>query len=179
MQIKHISQEDNPMKKKQWMMVMVLLATASLAISACSIAVDRNPDGSLRLEVNLPESTIQSEIAAALNDPLITDLQAELRQGYIFVTAERKRVLGDETDMMTFRLDLGTRDGHLTAVISNAKINDEPVNDAYVTVWNQRMAQRLEEAAKRNPDSSLQSVSVSDDALNFIWRVETPRSKGE
>jgi hypothetical protein len=161
------------------MLAMVLLATASLAISACTIAVDRNPDGSLRLEVDLPESTIQEEIAAALNDPLITDLQVDLRHGYIFVTADRKRVLGDETDLLSFRLDLGTHAGHLTAVISDAKINDELVNDAYVEVWNQRLAQRLEEAAKRNPDSSLQSVSVGDDGLNFIWRVETARSKGE
>ncbi len=167
------------MKNRKWMLAMVLLATASLAVSACSIAVDRNPDGSLRLEVNLPESTIQEEIAAALNDPLISDLQTDLRQGYIFVTAERKRVLGEETDMLSFRLDLGVRDGHLTAVISDAKINDEPVNEAYVEVWNQRLAQRLEEAAKRNPDSSLQSVSVGDDALNFIWRIETARSRGE
>jgi len=134
--------------------------------------------GCLVIEVDLPESTIQEEIAAALNDPLITDLQVDLRQGYIFVTADRKRVLGDETDMLSFRLDLGTHDGHLTAVISDAKINDEPVNEAYVTVWNQRLAQRLEEAAKRNPDSSLQSVSVGDDALNFIWWVETARSRG-
>ncbi|MFX0143799.1 MAG: hypothetical protein ACFE9C_06960 [Candidatus Hodarchaeota archaeon] len=167
------------MKNNRWMLVMVLLATVSLAISACSIAVDRNPDGSLRLEVDLPESTIQEEIAAALNDPLITDLQTDLRQGYIFVTAERKRVLGEETDMLSFRLDLGAQNGHLTAVISDAKINDEPVNEAYVEVWNQRLAQRLEEAAKRNPDSSLQSVSVGDDALNFIWRIETARSRGE
>jgi hypothetical protein len=167
------------MNKRQWMVMMVLLAVASLAISACSIAVDRNPDGSLRLEVNLPESTIQEEIAAALDDPLITDLQADLRQGYIFVTAERKRVMIDDTDLMSFRLDLGIKDGHLTAVISDAKINDEPVDEAYVDIWNERLAKRLENAGRRNPDSSLQSVSVSDDALNFIWRVETPRSRGE
>jgi hypothetical protein len=173
------SQEDNPMNKKQWMAMVVLLASASLALGACSIAVDRNPDGSLRLEVNLPETTIQEEIAAALDDPLITDLQADLRQGYIYVTAERKRVVGDETDMLTFRLDLGTKEGHLTAVISDAKINDEPVDEAYVGIWNERLAKRLENAGKRNPDSSLQSVSVSDDSLDFIWRVETPRSKGE
>lgn len=167
------------MNKKQWMAMVMLLATASLALGACSIAVDRNPDGSLRLEVNLPESAIQEEIAAALDDPLITDLQADLRQGYIYVTAERKRVVGDETDMLTFRLDLGTKEGHLTAVISDAKINQESVNEAYVDIWNERLAKRLENAGKQNPDSSLQSVSISDDSLDFIWRVETPRSKGE
>jgi len=167
------------MNKKQWVAMVMLLANASLALGACSIAVDRNPDGSLRLEVNLPESAIQEEIAAALDDPLITDLQADLRQGYIYVTAERKRVMGDETDMLTFRLDLGTKEGHLTAVISDAKINQEPVNEAYVDIWNERLAKRLENAGKQNPNSSLQSVSVSDDSLDFIWRVETPRSKGE
>lgn len=167
------------MNKKQWMAMVMLLATASLALGACSIAVDRNPDGSLRLEVNLPESAIQEEIAAALDDPLITDLQADLRQGYIYVTAERKRVVGDETDMLTFRLDLGTKEGHLAAVISDAKINQESVNEAYVDIWNERLAKRLENAGKQNPDSSLQSVSISDDSLDFIWRVETPRSKGE
>jgi hypothetical protein len=166
------------MNKRRWM-AMMLLAVASLAISACTIAVDRNPDGSLRLEVDLPESTIQEEIAAALDDPLITDLQADLRQGYIFVTAERKRVMIDDTDSLSFRLDLGAKDGRLTAVISEAKINDEPVDEAYVDVWNERLAKRLENAGKRNPDSSLQSVSVSNDALNFTWRVETARSRGE
>lgn len=132
-----------------------------------------------KLEVNLPKSAIQEEIAAALDDPLITDLQADLRQGYIYVTAERKRVVGDETDMLTFRLDLGTKEGHLTAVISDAKINQESVNEAYVDIWNERLAKRLENAGKQNPDSSLQSVSISDNSLDFIWRVETPRSKGE
>ena len=139
------------MNKKQWMAMVMLLATASLALGACNIAVDRNPDGSLRLEVNLPESAIQEEIAAALDDPLITDLQADLRQGYIYVTAERKRVVGDETDMLTFRLDLGTKEGHLTAVISDAKINQEAVNEAYVDIWNERLAKRLENAGKQTP----------------------------
>ncbi len=98
------------MKNKRWVLVTVLLATASLAISACSIAVDRNPDGSLRLEVNLPESTIQEEITAALNDPLITDVQVDLRQGYIFVTADRKRRVG-RRDRLT---ELSAGPGHNT-----------------------------------------------------------------
>ena len=46
------------MNKNQWMAMVTLLATASLVLGACSIAVDRNPDGSLRLEVNLPESDV-------------------------------------------------------------------------------------------------------------------------
>jgi hypothetical protein len=168
-----------PMYKKRWIVTMVLAVVVVLAMSACSIALDRNPDGSLRIEIDLPESTIQDEISVALNDPLIEDLQADLRQGYIFVSGERRRVVGDETDTMTFRLDLGTQDGHLTAVVSNAKINEEPVDEAYIAVWNERIANRLESAAKRNPNATLQAVKVTDSALSFTWRIETARSRGE
>jgi hypothetical protein len=167
------------MNKKRWIVTIVLTATAVLALSACSIAVDRNPDGSLKIDIDLPESTIQDEISVALNDPLIEDLQADLRQGYIFVSGERRRVIGDETDTMTFRLDLGVKDGHLTAVVSDAKINNEPVDQAYIAVWNERIANRLEGAAKRNPNATLQAVKVTDSALSFTWRIETARSRGE
>ena len=36
------------MDKKLWMVIMVLATTAVLVMSACSIVVDRNPDGSLK-----------------------------------------------------------------------------------------------------------------------------------
>jgi hypothetical protein len=167
------------MNQKRWVHSLLLIAIGCFILSACTINVERNPDGSLSAEVNLPESTIQTEIHLALNDPLITDLEADLHQGYISVSAERRRVFGDESDTLTFRLDLGTEDGHLTALISNAKVNDESVDQAVVNVWNERLANQLEKAGKRNPDSSLQSVAISENALTFVWRIETPRSRGD
>lgn len=164
------------MHGRRWTSALGLIVLA-LTMSACSIGVDRNPDGSLRLEVNLPEATIQDEIEAGLNDPLIQDLQADLREGYILVTADRKRVLGDQVDRMTFRLDLGAQDGQLTAAISQAEINGEAVDPAFVSVWNQRLANRLEKAGRRNPDATLQSVTISGEALTFVWRIETERSR--
>jgi len=53
-------------------------------------------------------------------------LAIDLRDGHIFVSAERERVMSDETDTMTFRLGLGVSDGSLTATISDAQINDLP-----------------------------------------------------
>jgi hypothetical protein len=174
----HIFSEGGyPMNVKRSYVMMVLLAISGLIVSACSINIDRNPDGSLRVEVNLPESTIQEEIEAALNDPLINEFTVDLHQGYITTAAERRRVFGDELDMLTFRLDLGITEGHLTATISEAKVNDQPVDDAVVAVWNERIANKLENAGKRNPDASLQSVSIDETALHFLWRVETARSK--
>ena len=165
------------MHGRRWTSALGLIVLA-LFLSACTIGVDRNPDGSLRLEVDLPEATIQDEIEAGLSDPLIQDLQADLRDGYIVVTADRKRVLSDQVDQMSFRLDLGAQNGQLTAAISQAEINGEPVDPAFVSVWNERLAIRLEKAGRRNPDATLQSVTISGDALTFVWRIETERSRG-
>jgi hypothetical protein len=172
------SKGENSMNKKHTYILVLLLTLGAMLVSACSINVDRNPDGSLRLDVNLPESTIQEEIAAALDDPLINEVRVDLKQGYISVEAERRRVFGDEIDLLSFRLDLGIADGHLTAAISEAKVNDQPFDQAVVAVWNERIAKKLEDAGKRNPDATLQSLSIDDTALHFTWRVETARSKG-
>ena len=67
----------------------------------------------------------------------------------------------------------------MTATISEAKVNDQAVDQAVVAVWNERIANKLENAGKRNPDATLQSVSIDETALHFLWRVETPRSKGQ
>jgi hypothetical protein len=84
---------------------------------------------------------------------------------------------GDVVDALTFRLDLGVSDGHLTATISGAKVNDHPFDEERVAVWNQRIAERLERVGKRNPDSTLQEVTVTSDALEMVWGVETARSR--
>lgn len=166
------------MDRRVWISIAVCLSAAVL-MSACTIGVDRNPDGSLRVDVNLPEATIQDEIDRGLNDPLIQDLRADLRQGYIFVTADRKRVQSDEVDQLTFRLDLGANDGNLTASISDVQINGTAADPAYVSVWNQRLANRLEKAGRRNPNATLQSVTISADAVVFVWRIETAQSRGQ
>lgn len=167
------------MNTRKTYLMMLLVVMGAMLVSACTINVDRNSDGSLRVEVNLPETTIQEEIAAALNDPLINEVQIDLHGGYISVAAERRRVIGDEIDMLTFRLDLGVAREHLTATISEAKVNDQPVDEAVVAVWNERIANKLENAGKRQPDATLQSVTVDETAITLLWRVETARSKGD
>ncbi len=166
------------MDRRSWVPIAVLVL-AGLVLSACTIGVDRNPDGSLRVDVSLPESTIQNEIDQGLNDPLIQDLNADLREGYIFVTADRKRVQSDVVDRLTFRLDLGEKDGNLTAAVSDMQVNGRATDTAYVSVWNQRLANRLENAGRRNSDATLQSVTINSNAVEFVWRIETARSRGE
>jgi hypothetical protein len=88
---------------------------------------------------------------------------------------KRRRIL--QPDTLTFRLDLGVSDGFLTATVSNAQIDGVPVEQDRVTLWNERIANRLAKAGQRRANSTLQSVSISSDAVTMVWRVETARSR--
>jgi hypothetical protein len=120
------------------------LLVAVLAMSACTIHIDRNDDGSLRAESLLPEETLQREIALAIADPKVQELTVDLHDGYISATGIRKRDGDDETDKLTFRLTLGVADGHLTAAISDAVLNDIAIVQERVDRWNERIAENLE-----------------------------------
>jgi hypothetical protein len=45
-------------------------------------------------------------------------------------------------------------------------------------LWNERIANRLENFGQRRSNSSLQSVSVTSQAITMTWHVETARSQG-
>jgi len=164
---------------KSRIMMLGLLVVMALAVSACSVDVERNPDGSLAVESSMTGDALQDELEAAIADPLVREFTADLHDGYILVTSEREQVMSDGTDTMTFRLDLGVSDGHLTATISDVKLNDKPVEEERVAVWNERTATRLERSGQRNPNSTLQAVTVSEDGVTMAWRVETARSRGD
>jgi hypothetical protein len=164
---------------KTRIMVLGLLMVMGLAVSACSVEIERNTDGSLAVESSMTGDALQDELEAAIADPLVRDLKADLHDGYILVTCERERVMSDEVDTMTFRLDLGVSDGHLTATVSDAQLNDLPIEEERVAVWNERIATKLEWSGQRNPNSMLQAVTVSEDAVTMTWRIETARNRGD
>lgn len=160
------------MNKIFWLVVVFML----VVLTGCSIDVDRNADGSLRLETSMTEQAIQTEIKLALADPRISNLSVDLESGYIQVNGEYKRQNGSGTDALSFRIRLGVSDGRLTAAISDAKLNAIPIEEERVSLWNQRLAEGFSKAGQRNENSTLQSVTISSEAVTMIWRVETERS---
>jgi hypothetical protein len=70
-------------------------------------------------------------------------------------------------------------DGHMTATISDARLNDIPIEQERVDRWNERIAEGLEKGGKKNPNSTLQEVKVAEDAVTMGWRIKTKRSRGE
>ena len=159
--------------------IATTIAAAALALfaGACSIDVERNPDGSLQVTSAITEVSLTSELRAAIADPLVKDFEVDLRDGYVLVSAEKEQVFGDATDTVAFRLDLGVADGHLTAGISDAEINSVPIPQELVDVWNERIGTQLERAGRRNPDTSLVRVTISDNGVEMEWHVETAQSR--
>jgi hypothetical protein len=159
--------------------ILILAALLGALLSACQATISRNEDGSLRVETSMTEAALQTEITAAIADPLIQSVTVDLQSGYLLVSGERKRLNSEQTDTLAFRLDLGVGDGFLTAAVSEAEIDGVPVEAERVALWNERIANRLERAGQRRANSMLQSVAISGEAVTMVWRVETARSRGE
>jgi N-acetylglutamate synthase/N-acetylornithine aminotransferase len=163
------------MNKILWFLGVLLL----VVLTGCSVDIDRNPDGSLRLETSMTEQAIQTEIKLALADPRISNLSVDLENGYIQVNGEYKRQNGSGTDALSFRISLGVSDGRLTAAISNAKLNAIPIEEERVSLWNERLAEGFSKAGQKNENSTLQDVTISGEAVTMVWRVETERSQNK
>ena len=152
--------------------VSILLVMLALVASACRANISRNSDGSVTVETTISQAELQDAISASIADPLIQELNASLHSGYILVTAKRQRLNdSSKTDDMSFRLDLGVSNGELTATISDAQIDGIAVEKNRVDHWNETITSRILILGKKNPNSSLQSVSVTPDLVTMTWRV--------
>lgn len=150
--------------------ILFLLSIALvLFVSACSRAnISRNVDGSLTVETTISQQELQEAINAAIADPLVKDMTVSLDAGYIQVTGQRQRLNNPgKTDTLNFRLDLGVSNGQLTATISSATLDGIPVAQNRVDQWNQTIASRIVILGKKNPNSSLQSVNVTREAISM------------
>jgi len=163
------------MKTKFRMSSMGLIAIlffAVLATSACERTFTRNANGSLGVQTSITQQQLQSAIQSSLADPLITELNVQLQSGYVLVTGQRKRVNDNsKTDTLTFRLDLGVSNGQLTATVSDALLDNVALDQNRISVWNQTIANRIEDIARRAPNVMLQSVSITPDSVTMTWQI--------
>ena len=150
--------------------IPVLLAL--MLLTACEARLVRNQDGSFTLDTTISESDMQSAITASISDPLIQELNVDLKPGYALVSGTRKRLNSEATDTLTFRLDLSVSAGQLTATISNALLDGMPVEEERVTLWNERIANNLSRSARRNPNSKLGSVTITESDVALTWIIE-------
>ncbi|MBN1485159.1 MAG: hypothetical protein JXA37_10585 [Chloroflexia bacterium] len=152
--------------KHKWIWTLGIVLLLGLALSACTAT----------MSVEVSQEEIRQAIAEGLADSKLDDLELELQDGYVLVRAEKEHPDGSGTDSLNFRLDLGVSDGRLTATISEAQHNGAPIDEEQVAQWNERIAERLERATKRRPNSELQSVTVSADKIVVTWSVTVRRA---
>ena len=157
--------------------MLVAVAAFALLAGACSIDVERNDDGSLQIESVLTEESVKNEIAKGVDDPPVTYLTIAMKEGYALVDMERARDSGIGVDNISFRVDLFVDEGHLGVNITEAVWNEFPIPQELVDIWNEEMAVELEEEGKKDPDSTLVAVNLSETALTMEWHVETDESK--
>ncbi len=150
----------------------ILLILLLVMTSACRANISRNENGSLTVETTVSQQELQDAINASIADPLIKELTVSLQSGYALVTGKRQRLNdASRTDSLSFRLDLGVRDGQLTATISDSLLDGIPIEPNRVDHWNQTIASRILILGKKSPNSSLQSVKVTSDAVTMTWTV--------
>ncbi len=159
---------------KRSIFMAVGLATVALVVSACSIDVERNADGSLQVDTVITEQSLAAELE---RDPQNDNVSVDILDGYIVATADHTGIEGD-THAVSFRADVGVEDGTLTVQVSEVTFDGFPIPQSFVDQWNAELARAIERAARQHPDASLLSVSLSGDELAMEWRIETPESKG-
>ncbi len=151
----------------------ILLSALVLLLSACRANISRNGDGSLTVETSITQPELQDVITSSIADPLVKNVTVSLQAGYINVSGERQRLNdASKTDTLTFRLDLGVNNGQLTTTISNAQLDGKAIEQARVDNWNQTIANRLAKLAQKNPNATLQSVSVNTTGVSMTWLVK-------
>lgn len=154
---------------------LLLIAVFAVLLNACNAEITRNEDRSFNISVTLPEETIQSEIAAAVAESQLENVSVNLENGFIAVSGERPRLNGNQRDEVSFQLQLDAIDGQLVATISGLQVNGQAADDARVDEMNERIAERLTSAGQNRPNSRLEAIEVSADAVTMTWRVE-PRN---
>jgi hypothetical protein len=152
--------------------VPIVLVVLVLFLSACRSHIARNADGAVTVETTVNQQELQDAVNASMADPLITELNVLLQQGYILVTGQRQRLNdASKSDSLSFRLDLGVSNGQLTATISNALLDDKPIEQKRIDHWNETIANRLGNINRKSRNSQLNSVNVTPEAVTMNWLV--------
>jgi hypothetical protein len=157
-----------------WIAIGGLVALASL-LSACSIDLERNADGSLTATTAIDGESLEEEMELALdyNDSLVQNVEAVLQDGSIDMTVERVHPDTSGVDTLTFDMILGVDDGQLTVAFSDVQLNGEAAPDEAVERWSTRIANRLSSYQTNNDRRRLESVTVTPDAVTMVWHIET------
>lgn len=151
----------------------ILLIVLMFLTSACKASISRNDDGSVTLETSITAQELQEVLDSSIADPLVQEMTVSLQTGYVSVIGTRQRLNdASQTDTLSFRLDLSVSNGNLVASVSDAQIDNAPIDQARVDNWNQTIANRLSNFGGANQNATLESVNITPQIITLVWNVE-------
>ena len=160
------------MRSTKVLMVAVLTALALLA-SACSIDVERNDDGSLRIDGEITADSLATEFE---RDPENNSVDVAIKDGVMLIDVAGVDENGEY--VANLRVELSAGDGTLVVDITEAFYNGWTVPDKIRDEFNKAIAKEIRKAVQENPDAALVSLVADDGKIVTQWRVETEDSKG-
>ena len=153
---------------------VLMAATAALALllSACSVNVERNDDGSLQID---GEITAESLAAEFERDPENDAVAVQIDDGVMRLDVEGTDENGEY--VANLRVELAVVDGTLAVDITEAFYNGWTVPEEIRDEFNKEIAKEIKKAVNQNPDATLLSLVADDGKVTTEWRVETKDSK--
>lgn len=161
------------MRTKKLFLVAILTALAVVA-SACTIDVERNPDGSLQISSLMTAEALEMEFE---RDPENDNVDIEIQDGHMLFDVEGTERTGEDY-VANFRVDVGLQGDVLTVDISEAFYNGWEIPRDIVQEWDDAIARALTAAANENPDATLVRVEADNGQVEMEWRIETRESRG-
>ncbi len=145
-------------------------ALAALAVfaSACSIDIERNTDGALRVDSVLTAESFATELE---RDPLNNDTDISISDGVMTMTIDGVEETGEEY-VATLVVELGARNGRLVVDITDADYNGYEVPQLIVDAYNKAIERAIRVGAQDDPNTTLVSLTADNDQIVTEWRVE-------
>ncbi len=146
--------------------------TVGLLTVGCTARATRAPDGNLQVETEITAEQLQSVLEEALADAKVQEVSVTLNDGFITVSGAKQRPNSDKTDTLSFRLDLNVNDGHITATVSDVKLNEITITASWLEPVNKIIAQNLEKLGQQDSNYTLQSLTITSAKITMVWVVK-------
>jgi len=153
-------------------LLMAAMAALALLLSACSVNIERNQDGSLQVD---GEITAESLAAEFERDPENNSVDVRVDDGVLWLDVEGVDENGDY--VANLRVELAVADGTVVVDITEAFYNGWTVPDEIRDEFNKEIAKEIKKAVNQNPDATLLSLVADDGKITTEWRVDTKDSK--
>jgi len=154
-------------------MMVAILAALALVMSACSIDIERNADGSLQIDGQVTADSLAAEFE---RDPENKAVDVAINDGVMWIDVEGVDENGEY--VANLRVELRADDGVLVVDITEAFYNGWTVPEGIRTAFNDAIAKEIRKAVAENPDATLVSLVADDGKIVTEWRIETEDSKG-